>query len=72
MHDDPQNVEAHFLLGTLYQQSGLKSRANSMFKKVLEVKPDHEEARAALGEAAPVRPEPPGGGGLLGKLFRKG
>ena len=71
VHDDAQNVEAHFLLGAIYRNSGLKSRAYSMFKKVLELRPDHEEALAAVGEVAPPEPEPTGGGGLLGKLFRK-
>jgi hypothetical protein len=74
VHDDPQNVEAHYLLGTIYRDQGLKSRTTAMFRKVLELKPDHEEALAAIGSLPPEAPEPPpqGGGGLLGKLFRKG
>ena len=72
VHDDAQNVEAHFLLGSIYRERGQKLRATSMFKKVLELKPDHEEAQAAVGPLLPPAPEPPGGGGLLGKLFRKG
>jgi hypothetical protein len=49
-----------------------------MYRKVLELNPDHEEAARYLAENAPP-PEPPedegggeGGGGLLGRLFRKG
>jgi tetratricopeptide (TPR) repeat protein len=72
VRDDPQHVEAHFLLGTLYRDSGLKSRATSMFRRVLELKPDHEEALAAIGPLAPPEPEAAQGAGLLGKLFRKG
>lgn len=72
VHDDVQNVEGHFLLGTIYRERGLKSRATSMFKKVLELKPDHEEALAAVGPLTPDEPAPTAGGGLLGKLFRKG
>jgi Domain of unknown function (DUF4388)/DnaJ domain len=71
VHDDAQNVEAHFLLGTIYRDRGLKSRATTMFKKVLELKPDHEEALAAVGPLIPAEPEASGGGGLLGKFLRK-
>ena len=53
VHDDAQNVEAHYLLGTIYRDRGLKSRATTMFRKVLELKPDHEEALAALGPLPP-------------------
>ena len=45
-----------------------------MYKKALELKPDHEEASRYLAEnAGPERPPPEdeGGGGLLGRLFRK-
>lgn len=74
VHDDAQNVEAYYLLGMIYRDRGLKSRTTTMLRKVLELKPDHEEALAALGSLPPEIPEPPaeGGGGLLGKLFRKG
>jgi tetratricopeptide (TPR) repeat protein len=72
VHDDAQSVEGHFLLGTIYRERGLKSRATSMFRKVLELKPDHEEALAEVGPLTPAEPAPSGGGGLLGKLFRKG
>jgi tetratricopeptide (TPR) repeat protein len=70
--DDPQNVEAFFLLGTIYRDRGLKSRATTMFRKVLELKPDHEEALVEVGPLAPTEPEAAQGSGLLGKLFRKG
>jgi tetratricopeptide (TPR) repeat protein len=73
VRDDPQCVDAYCLLGNLYKSSGLKSRALSMFRKVLELNPDHEQASTELGG---LSPEPPGaakeGGGLLKKLFGKG
>jgi tetratricopeptide (TPR) repeat protein len=76
VHDDPQNVDAYYLLGTIYRDRGLKARATSMIRKVLDLKPDHEEALAAIGpltaDAPPPAEAPPGGGGLFGKLFRKG
>jgi hypothetical protein len=46
-----------------------------MYRKVIELKPEHEEAARYLAQNAPP-PDPPedaeGGGGLLGRLFRKG
>jgi hypothetical protein len=68
VQDDAQNVDALLMLGRIYKNSGIKSRSVSMFKKVLELKPDHEEARAELGDQV-AEPEPPGG--LIKKLFKK-
>ena len=42
--EDPKAVDAWALLGQVYADKGLASRAQSMFRKVLELKPDHEEA----------------------------
>jgi hypothetical protein len=46
-----------------------------MFRKVLEVKPDHEEAAKALAElgvgASEGVPTPPSGSSLLKKVFKK-
>ncbi len=70
--EDPKAVDAWALLGQVYADKGLASRAQSMFRKVLELKPDHEEALQFLQAAAPEPPaaqEPPPG--LLSKLFRK-
>ena len=70
--EDPKAVDAWALLGQVYADKGLASRAQSMFRKVLELKPDHEEALQVLGTAAPETPEAPEPApGLLRKLFRK-
>ncbi len=76
--EEPKAVEPWALLGTIYAEKGLRTRATAMYRKVLELKPDHEEAAQYLAQNAPP-PEPPedegggeGGGGLLGRLFRKG
>jgi tetratricopeptide (TPR) repeat protein len=69
--EDAANVDAHFLLGTLYKAGGLKSRALHAFQRVLELKPDHEKAAAELVELTPEDSEPPPSGGLLKKLFGK-
>jgi hypothetical protein len=42
-------------LALLYQCSGLKSRALAMFRRVLEVQPDHEQALAMAAELEPLR-----------------
>ena len=71
----PRTLEAHFELGQLYKGAGpAQPRRSAMFRKVLEHKPDHEEARKAEAElafTAPEAPEPESGGGLLKKLFGK-
>lgn len=69
--DDPQHAEAHFMLGEIYKSGGLRARAASMFRKVVELKPDHEEAAGQLAELATsdepaAEPEKPG---FLKKLF---
>jgi tetratricopeptide (TPR) repeat protein len=69
LQDDPKHVEAYMLLGNLYRTGGLRSRAVSMFRKVLDLKPDHEEALAQLDGLAPEQPEPGPGGGFIKKIF---
>ena len=69
----PENAEAWALLGHIYSQRGIKSRALSMYKKALELKPDHEESVRFVAENGGAEP-PPGeaeGGGLLGRFFKK-
>ena len=76
--EEPKAVEPWALLGAIYAEKGLRTRATAMYRKVLELKPDHEEAAQYLALQA-LPKEPPedeggdeGGGGLLGRLFRKG
>jgi curved DNA-binding protein CbpA len=68
----PENAEAWALLGHIYSQRGIKSRALSMYKKALELKPDDEAALRFVAENGGAEP-PPGEaeGGLLGRFFRK-
>ena len=43
-----------------------------MFRKVVELKPDHEEVHALLAAVAPPEPSPDeGSGGLISRLFKK-
>jgi tetratricopeptide (TPR) repeat protein len=67
VREDPDNVEAHYQLGLLYKQVGHAARAQAMFRRVVELRPEHREASAELGLG-----ESPGGGGLLKRLFGRG
>jgi serine/threonine protein kinase/tetratricopeptide (TPR) repeat protein len=72
VQEDPRNAEAYFVLGTIYKGGGLRNRAVSMFRKVMELQPGHEDAVAeltALGEEAGTQGG--GGEGLIKKLFGK-
>src|SRR5262249_24765153 len=71
VHEEPRYVDAYFVLGTIYKHGNLRSRALGMFRKVLELKPEHEEAAAEVAALGPDEAAAEGseGGGLLKKLF---
>jgi serine/threonine protein kinase len=46
--DDPRQVDAYFLLAGLYLKTQLGARASAMFRKVLDLQPDHSGAAAGL------------------------
>jgi len=48
LEEDPVFVEAHFALGRIYRESGLKNRAEVQFRRVLEIYPSHREAAEEL------------------------
>jgi tetratricopeptide (TPR) repeat protein len=69
--ESPDDVEAYFLLGKVYQQRGLRSRADAMFRRVLELSPGHAGATTALPPPPPPRPKtaaPSLWGRLLGRV----
>jgi hypothetical protein len=69
----PQSAEPWALLGEIYAQKGLRNRALTMYRKVLELKPDHEDAARYVSASSPAEEAPPDeGGGILGRLFRRG
>jgi tetratricopeptide (TPR) repeat protein len=69
---NPKHIEAHFLLGTLYHDKGLRTRASGRFKKVLELDPNNEEAAERLKILEPEEPvTQPTEGGLLRKILKK-
>ena len=70
--EDAKDAEAYFALGNLYKERGLRSRAVSMFRKVVELKPDHEAAASLKALAPEPVPEAPStDSGLLRRLFGK-
>jgi hypothetical protein len=72
LRDDPLNVDAHFHLGAIYRTGGLKSRAQAMLRRVLELQPDHEEARQQLESMGTEPPPPPSSEpSLFKKLLRR-
>jgi hypothetical protein len=71
VRDDPQDVDAYFILGTIYKGTGLKSRADTMFRKVLELQPDHEAAASEVASQAEAPQEKSSESGFLKRLFGK-
>jgi curved DNA-binding protein CbpA len=48
VREDPSRADAYFVLGTIYRENGLRNRAISMFRKVLDLKPNHGPAAAEI------------------------
>jgi tetratricopeptide (TPR) repeat protein len=75
IHEDPRNVAAHFELAQIYKAGGLRSRTATMLNKVLDLEPEHPEARHQLAameqETQPPPPAGDSGSGLLKKLLRR-
>jgi tetratricopeptide (TPR) repeat protein len=73
IREDPQNVDAHFHLAGIYRTGGLKSRAQAMLRRVLDLQPDHDDARGQLDALEPDGGPPPPSGepGLFKKLLRR-
>jgi serine/threonine protein kinase/tetratricopeptide (TPR) repeat protein len=46
--EDARQVDAYFLLAGLYLKTALEARASAMFRKVLELQPNHAGAAAGL------------------------
>jgi len=72
IREDPQNIDAHFHLAAIYRAGSLKSRAQAMLRRVLELEPGHEEARLQLEALGADQPPPPSTEpGLFKKLLRR-
>lgn len=72
--EDPKTADAWALLGQIYVGKGMQARALSMYRKALELRPEHEEAAqyvATHTHAGEDTDEPEESGGFLRRLFRK-
>jgi cytochrome c-type biogenesis protein CcmH/NrfG len=69
--DDPGCTPAYLFLGQIYAGQKLTSRARSMYRKVLQLEPEHQAARAELDRLAPTpeEEEPQEQGGRLRSWF---
>ena len=74
---DPKAIEPLLLLGALYEERKLRTRATTMYRKVLDIRPSDRRARDAL---ARLQSEPEkkddggddgGGGGFFKKIFKR-
>jgi curved DNA-binding protein CbpA len=69
IREDPTNADAHYELGMVYKTGGFPARAQTMFRRALELRPGHKEASAQLGAQADSAS---GSGSLLKRLFKRG
>ena len=53
LREEPDDLDALLQLGRIYKGQGLRSRALSTLRRVLELSPAHEEARHLIGELGP-------------------
>jgi tetratricopeptide (TPR) repeat protein len=70
---DAGSPDAWALLGGIYADKGMLNRALTMYRKALELRPEHEEAaRYVATHAAAEEPSArPPEGGILRRLFRR-
>ena len=62
VQQDPDDAEAHFHLGVIYRGQGLRSRALTAFRRVVELVPGHAEAQRHIAELQrPISPSREGG-----------
>jgi tetratricopeptide (TPR) repeat protein len=73
LREDPKAVDALALLAALYEEHGLRARALSCYRRVLEIDPEHADAARYVSAQAPgpTAGDEGTGGGLLKRLFRK-
>ena len=53
LREEPDNLDALLQLGRIYKGQGLRSRALSTLRRVLELSPAHEEARHLIEDLGP-------------------
>ncbi len=71
LQEDPARVEAHLLLGDIYGQGGLRSRALSAYRRALDLQPLNRQAQRELARLEGTEAPPTGAGTLLGFLKKR-
>lgn len=72
VEQDPEQADAHYLLGLLYGRMRLPARATAMLRRALELRPRHREAAALLQELDRSDDATDEDGGVLRRLFNRG
>jgi CheY-like chemotaxis protein len=68
---DPWNTSAYFQLGELFETMKLPWRAAPLYKKILDIDPDHTKARERLVAIEPNATAKQSSSTLFGRVFRK-
>ncbi len=71
LQEDPARVEAHLLLGDIYGQGGLRSRALSAYRRALDLQPHNRQAQRELARLEGAEDPPTVSGTLLGFLKKR-
>jgi Tfp pilus assembly protein PilF len=71
MREDPKHIDAYLVLASIYRAGHLPARAIALYRKVLELEPDHPQALRGLAREEHVEPPHPSGGRLLGFLKKR-
>ena len=58
VHEDPERVEAHLLLGDIYRAGNLRARALAAYRKVLDLQPHNRQALRELARLEAEEPPP--------------
>jgi CheY-like chemotaxis protein/tetratricopeptide (TPR) repeat protein len=68
---EPFNTSVFFQLGELFEQMKLPWRAVPLYKKILDIDPDHAKARERLDAIEPNAARKQGSPTLLGRMFTR-
>jgi tetratricopeptide (TPR) repeat protein len=71
LREDPLRIQAYLLLGDLYREGKLNARAITMYRKVLDLQPNHRHALRQLAELEGAEASHGARGSLLGFLKKR-
>jgi len=58
LQESPEHAEGHYLLGTIYEEAGLRKRAITEFQRALDCRPGYRDAESRLAQLGAAAPEP--------------